>query len=338
MSLYLQRLLDRAAALPPPPVGANPLLVSGSPILTFDQRLASAEMAGDFSILGATPDLPEAAQEAPSSVRPLARQITPGAEPPPSIATVEPRAEHPFAAPPTRPAGLGTPDAALPEYAKAAETPDSAPMRPRRSPDAAAVEPPRQTGRPRLEPKPPTALPASVPADPDLPVLPSRAPADPSRAPPEAVPGPMIPEARLPDPAQRAETGPTPTRPDTPEARPLPSLAPAVRESASPVPAPTPAEPRPAAEPIVAAIPPLAPPPRGLSADEVGRMIEEAIGAERDRSAAREPANVRTRQAQAAGSPGEAPAKRPATAAQASLIGSLESSRFRPMLFGVRRR
>ena len=67
-------------------------------------------------------------------------------------------------------------------------------------------------------------------------------------------------------------------------------------------------------------------------------MIDEAIGAERDRGAARGSATVRAQQAQAAGLQGEAPAKRPATAAQASLIGSLESSRFRPMLFGVRRR
>ena len=67
-------------------------------------------------------------------------------------------------------------------------------------------------------------------------------------------------------------------------------------------------------------------------------MIEEAIGAERDRSSAREPATVRARQAQAFAPRAEAPANRPATAAQASVIGGLESSRFRPMLFGVRRR
>jgi hypothetical protein len=85
-------------------------------------------------------------------------------------------------------------------------------------------------------------------------------------------------------------------------------------------------------------MPPLAPPLRGLSAGEVERMIEEAIGAERERSAAQVPAIVRPRQTLASGTQGEAPAKRPATAAQASLIGSLESSRFRPMLFGVRRR
>jgi hypothetical protein len=338
MSLYLQRLLDRAAALPPPPVGANPLLVSGSPILSFDQRLASAEMADDFSILGATPDLPEATEEGPSSAGPLARQSTPGAAPPPFLAAAEPRADPPFPALPTRPAAPGTPDAAPSELAKAAETPDAAPMLPRRSADNGAVEAPRQSGRPHFEPNPPKALPAPVQADSDLPALPSRAPADPSQALPKAVPEPRVSEAKLSDPEVRTEAGPAPTRPAPPEARPLPSVTPIVREALRPVPEPTPAEPKPAAEPIVAGIPPLAPPTRGLSAEEVERMIEEAIKAERDRSAAREPANVRARQAEAPGPQGEAPAKRPATAAQASLIGSLESSRFRPMLFGVRRR
>lgn len=338
MSLYLQRLLDRAAAVHRPIVGASPLVASGSPILTFDQRLASADMALDFSILGATPDLPEAAEEALPSARPLARRNEPDAAPPPSPAIVEPRSHISSPALRIPPAVPGAPDRALPEIEKAGETREAAPVRQRRILDTGASEPPPLSGRPRLEPDLPPVPPVSVQTHSDLPSLPTRASADPSPAPAEALPPPAAPETGLPDPAPRSEAGLAPARPEAPEARPLPSVAPAVREAAAPVPGPIPPESRPAAEPIVAAIPPLAPPPRGLSSDEVERMIEQAIGAERERSAAREPAGVRTPQAQAAAPRGEAPARRPATAAEASLIGALESSRFQPMLFGVRRR
>ena len=115
MSLYLQRLLERSAALPVPVVGAKPLPVTGSPIVAFDQRLASAEMAEDFSILGATPDFPEAAEEASFSARPPAPRNVPDAAPPPSLATAEPRAENSSPVPTPRPEGPPAPDAAAPE-------------------------------------------------------------------------------------------------------------------------------------------------------------------------------------------------------------------------------
>ncbi len=338
MSLYLQRLLDRAAALPPPVVSASPLLVSGSPVLTFDQRLASAEMADDFSILGATPELPEASEEALPPNPPPARQNAPGGAPTPRRAAVEARADHPSPVPPSRSTGPAAADLTLPEFGKAIEPADAAPARPRKVPDASAVEPPRQSWPPRLEPTLPPAQPVPVHADPVRPPLQSRAPAEPSRSSAEAAPGPATEEAAIRDRAPQAEPSPAPAPPKVSEARPLPWANAAVAEAPHPVPEATSAKSAPAAEPVVAAIPPLAPPPRGLSAREVERMIAEAIGAERERSAARQPVTARAQPAQTPAPQGEAPARRPATAAQASLIGSLESSRFRPMLFGVRRR
>ncbi|HEX8511863.1 MAG TPA: hypothetical protein VF688_02010 [Allosphingosinicella sp.] len=337
MSLYLQRLLDRAAALPPRVVSASPLLVAGSPILTFDQRLASAEMAEDFSILGATPDLPEAAEEMPASTRPLVGQDAQGGPPKP-LAALEPRADHALPTPRTHPAPRAAPGSALPEFRRAAETGDAAPVMPAQVPGTNAVEPPRPSGPPRLEPDLPPAQPVPVHADADRPSVPFRAPADPSPVPAEAVAEPMAAKAGVSAQAPQPETGPAPTSSTVSEARPQPSAGAAVPQGPHPVEQLTPARPVAAAEPVVAPIPPLAPAPRSLSVGEVERMIDEAIAAERDRSAARQPAAVRTQPNAAPTPSGEAPAKRPATAAQASLIGSLESSRFRPMLFGVRRR
>jgi hypothetical protein len=99
--------------------------------------------------------------------------------------------------------------------------------------------------------------------------------------------------------------------------------------------APEPAPSRPTAEPVVA--PPEAlPPPLGLRTQEIEALVREAVKAETARQAAA------PRSTAAAAPPAElaaAPAPpRPATAAEASVIGKLEPSTQRIMLFGVRRR
>ncbi|KEZ20225.1 hypothetical protein CP98_01430 [Sphingobium yanoikuyae] len=61
MTGYLQRLLDRGAALAAPsislaPAEVTPAVANGSPLAQFDQRLATPGLAQDYQILGLTPE------------------------------------------------------------------------------------------------------------------------------------------------------------------------------------------------------------------------------------------------------------------------------------------
>jgi hypothetical protein len=91
------------------------------------------------------------------------------------------------------------------------------------------------------------------------------------------------------------------------------------------------------AQPVVAAAPPLESAATPFALRDIERIVEEKV---RSRLA-----NAQSAQARPAQSPGPEPEnappparKRPASAAEASLIGKLSASTFQPMLFGVRRR
>jgi hypothetical protein len=80
------------------------------------------------------------------------------------------------------------------------------------------------------------------------------------------------------------------------------------------------------------------PPPQQVRRRDIEALVREAMRAETARQPIAPPESpAPARQPPPEGAP-ETEARRPATAAEASVIGPLERSGFNPMLFGVRRR
>ena len=353
MTTYLQRLLDRAAgAFPTADVGlapARPALASGSPILAFDQRLGHPDLAADFGILGAPAD-PGFAEDA---------RIVGSELPGPLAERARSHAAEPLRAGPMDGPQMRSPPVA-PEPTQAEPLPPAGVNRQvtvSPPPAAEALAP-----RPRVEPPAPVIAAAQIlsPSPPAAAVL-LTADAPPSRAqaPFDARQYLSTTESIL---APRSESRPqadpvsltaVPDR-EAPRLRTLhhPADAPAtmersdvesVREPVRPLERPERIDPREnvreaLAEPVVAAPPPLASPPAGPGLREIEKLVEKAVRAELDRRPPAPTLPPAPARGQAAGEAAEPAAKRPASAAEASVIGKLERSSFSPMLFGVRRR
>ena len=334
MSLYLQRLLDRAAVVSAEAMVLRPLVTSGSPVVAFDQRLGDPGLAADFSLVGAPPEAPEPDAEPAEGGREAGE-----------IETASRAAEPPSRRPRRRDA---EPAPRVDEPQGEQPVPQSAKRRPaprRSAPPATEVPLPpgeaRKPAAPSAEPRPaPSSPPRPAPAQ----VRPSRqAPTEMHETRPSAATLPVaVPTPVAAEPILRAPRA----RPGSPELRPDVAAAPK-RQSRAAEPAPAaepmalaptaePAAPAPVAEPLARSPEPLPPPPRQLDRADVEKMIETALAGER-RAAPAAPSTPAAAAA-AADRPADKPAPRPGTAAEASVIGRLESSRFRPMLFGVRRR
>ena len=338
MSLYLQRLLDRAAGLTADgPAGLQPAVQSQSPILAFDQRLGDPGLAADFGLLGASPDEPPPMDEPlpglePPPLAPRARAPAPA--PAPSEAAgrsaaapapvPEPRSADP--APPTRmpsPAPPRTRAPAVPEIPGQEPAPEADPARePRIVPPKARSETPVETAG---EPRPRLRKHAASPPAPPV------RPAEPRSTPPE-----MPPLRRA---APIDENVPRPTGPATRPSSDSPvRAAPVVPVADAAIPPRRSVDgPAPVAEPIVAS-PEAVPPPQQVRRRDIEALVREAMRAETARQPIAPPESpAPARQPPPEGAP-ETKARRPATAAEASVIGPLERSGFNPMLFGVRRR
>ncbi|WP_404337169.1 hypothetical protein AB2M62_01410 [Sphingomonas sp. MMS12-HWE2-04] len=324
MSGYLQRLLDRGAGLaaaPSPPTGAEaaPAMASGSPVLSFDQRLGEGGLASDFGILGVSPD-PEAlgdegATEIPAPVTPVRPAVPLGttstesavpAFPANPVQPLPSQADRSIALPSSEAALATTPaDVTVSERPIRALQPEA---RRDLSPQPVALAP----SAPRL------ATPAATPS-----ALTSAQAVPRTRA-PEA----MTPEARPPvrNRATPAAPQPTPLPPITTPAIPaIPAIEPLVpiaREVEPPRPAP----------------PPLAPPASSIpDAPAIERVVREAVRAELARQPAPQAPSPRSAPANEDQAPAK-PAPRPATAREASVIGALEPSASPLTIYGVRRR
>lgn len=337
MTAYLQRLLGRAAGLAAAPAAGDalrPILQSQSPVVGFDQRLADPALAEDFAILGASP---EGADSAEPVAEPVAGEPLPDAAPPaqPRKRGTRRRAraeEH-----------VAIPDAVAPQAAAAAAP--VPPAEPSRSPARDATPPPRlsavsdivalndapepatpqpasRSPSPRLSPaEPPVGASAPQPALRTEPAVPARA----LQAPPRQPPVEGVAVAALRDAQPAALVTPMGFAPQALPFQPEPVTAalPLDRQVSAP------------AEPVIAPTQPLPPLPQtasALSRAEIEQIVRDTIGAERTAQPAAAP--TVTQRLDSA----PTPAPRPATAAEASVIGKLESSTFRPMLFGVRRR
>ena len=345
MTLYLQRLLDRAAG-PALAAGgflaeARPALRSESPILAFDQRLGDPGLAGDFGIVGASPPepaVPEAPFAAPADHPGLApiRRADPVTAPvetatpdrPPAPAATGRAMPAPAAAPPTAKtvphdaveAAAPAPQLHRPSQVRAApaalapEAPDPAPSRPRAEVEAMPAPPAtpaERRARATHVPQPQPGLSGQ---------------AEPAREPPEPTAARAPPDTERPAERMRAEPV-------------APAPAPQPAEASAPLPRrePSAASAVPRLAPVVAEPPPLAAPAAGVPMREVERIVDRAVRAALERGAAG-PAPASVPLAPPGGTKAETRPGRPATAAEASVIGKLETSSSSSMLFGVRRR
>jgi ribonuclease E len=351
MTLYLQRLLDRAAArahfAATPSTETRPALFSASPILSFDQRLGDARFAEDFGIVGAPPPEPDIPNMSDMPEAPLAAFVEPPAPPAASLLVpdqaAEPAGRERKPAAPRRRATR--PSAAEPaRMAEAAGRESSPSPEPkadrRRERQAPAIEArdraaPPDRARPRLHRDDLGTAAAPAPAAPG----PGRGQAGIVAPPPESGAATAM--------AARAEVAPPPSRVPGPESLEKPERA----RPAAPAPAPAPEEaagPRPRgdtgaeapATPVVPVVTPLAPleaPPAPVGMRNIERIVSEAVRDALARQAA-PPGPGPERASPETGAQARGPSKRPATAAEASVIGKLEGSAYSPMLFGVRRR
>lgn len=330
MTGYLQRLMDRGAALAAvatPPAGAADVVPGqppGSPLLSFDQRMAARDLAQDFGILGLSPEMPDAA-DAPAD--------SPAPEVGRAFAVTAPQEET------TRNPSVRAEAIPIPVPTEPLPPVTRAPI-PEAAPDgwtAPAAAPPAIAAAPAPMQAAPTHVPADRPALPG--VVPHSAPA----MPPGNLPAPAVaaratrPRDAMPPAARPDISGTTlgRTMPAVP-ARPLTASPPP-----SPVALPPPPEVRPAPTvtevrpPQPAPPPPLQPPaPPAPDAALIGRLVREAL--DRERAQAPQPA-IRPPPGTAI-APEAAPPRRPATAQEASVIGDLEPSSRPIMIYGMRRR
>lgn len=334
MSGYLQRLLDRAAAMPAmapaPGIGSEtvPVLNSGSPILAYDQRLA-AGLGDDFNILGVPPDI---------SSDPMAGMQDSAEAPVPSAAAL------PLPIPSPQIAGA---DRALPERG-AASIAIQMGAGSEIVTDPAARQPAKGL--------PPKAA-GSDPTPPSRPPLPQEAAADARPLPPAPL-LPVSPEPRLatapaplsadtPFPAERAEPAKIRDGVATPAtalaARPVPSIAP-VKPAAAEKQLPE-TQSAPLARPAEVQPVPIAPPPplAGVASTGVDPRLVEQIVRDAVRSELGVAAPSKEQRAPAlaiAGNNGDdkAAPPRPRTAQEASVIGALEASSRPLTIYGLRRR
>ncbi|WP_114952501.1 hypothetical protein [Sphingosinicella terrae] len=344
MTLYLQRLLDRAAGLAAAPAraGLEPAIGSGSPILRFDQRLGDPALAADYAIMGASPPEPDLAEGGAPAAMPAPDQRRPGptADPVPAAAIAA-------AAPPVP--GEPAPDRQKIQPAAIAAPLDAAGRRPGQPPDPTDHALPQgQPSREDAQPAPAARAPAAE-IGPDRPLrheaaaeaeasirrlldpLRSETARPPSPPAPEAVePAAVTPPAASPAvvPHTASESAAAAAPPDPVAAPSTPQAEPARRAAAAPRPEPI--------RPVAVEPPPLESPAPGPSAREIARLVEEAVRKALPGPESRPAGTAETDKAKPAPKP-EA-AARPATAAEASVIGKLERSSFSPMLFGVRRR
>lgn len=310
MSDYLQRLFDRAAALPAPVSPAGPSL---SPIALADQRLNDPAMlaaigprAGGFDA-EAELEVVDFAEPAPRSTQ-VAPPAAPIARAPPSQAAVTPPEPADTR---SRPRMEGAAEASTPAPAPATQTPNVGTMSPVLPvgavlpEDFVPPEPPAQAEVPRT--------PAPLPVAPQIPrteakapppAAPAAAPAQEHRVAPKAASKPV--ESARPSPVaarEPAEALPPPAPPST-----------AAADAPAPVVMMPPQSAPPLPEPEPQALPPRPEPEREVRTEKVRERIELVP----ERSAPRP--------------------VRPMTAAEASLIGPLvPRPRVRTFL-GMRRR
>jgi hypothetical protein len=343
MSLYLQRLLDRAAGAALEGAPARPLLAGSSPVVGFDQRLANPELASDFTLLGASPQAEavgadEAVQAPPL---PTGRRSAPAAPAAPASSAGAVPAPVPIETGGLRPDTLVPVREAPPESSAALPPPPVAPTAQERALQALAIPVP---------PPPPAAVAALQTAASHIaPGTGDVAREEQPRE--ESLSSPRNRLAASEAPRRTAAASPQRIAGDTHHqsaaaAAPLPAApAEAVPSSAPHLAAPAGAPPsiaepaaRAPAEPVLDEPQPLPVAPAALQADDVARIVRRILSAERAaKTAAAVPRQPGAGERAADGGDVQK-VLRPTTAAEASVIGKLESSRYRPMLFGVRRR
>jgi hypothetical protein len=319
MSAYLQRLYDAAGAAAA--VDARPAQRSSSPLLAVDQRLASATYAASFLL--ALPGEADAGQgpapepEALDFSAPLGRD---------SVAS---RGQPPLRAPVPRPAPAETPVPDVEERVRFRPRTDHGTGSPERLapsqeadtvlPDAAArgERPPVAGAAWRREAAPsprPAAQPLSPRVDPAVPLAPrpEPGPAEPAVATRLEVPPAPVAEVAAPPAPFAWPVWSAPAGPRAESADPVPLLHPV--PAAAPEPAPAPAAPRPAE--------------RVEFAEQVRRLVREAMAGETVR-----PGPAGGRESRTADS---APPSRPATAEAVSVIGPLDRPARATTLYGLR--
>lgn len=332
---YVQRLMDRSAGLAgvmpntmgaPAPADAAPALASRSPVVSFDQRLATPGLADDLSIFGFSPETPDIDE---GSSTPLAPPLsTPRPAPTPDL--VPPR---PFE---TKPVAVPAPEAG--PWEPPAPTPAAAPRPQPTHGEEAHTPPPRATeAAPRPLPRPGPPL-APTDASRGESISPQRA------APPRPAPQALV-QQRVVREAEHAAATPA----DLP-APPRPSIVAepaALRETVIARREPPQTEtraraasaqarevtPQPPAPPE-----PLAPPaPAAMDRRLIERIARETVRTE----LARLPPSQQKQPAHAAPANDVSqppPPPRPMTAREASIIGDLESSSRPLTIYGLRRR
>jgi hypothetical protein len=345
MSLYLQRLLDRAAGLAAdaaPVAPAAPLPISNSPIVGYDQRLANPELAADFTVLGASPEADFVGDEEAKQELPLSAPRRDAAERASAVAPAHEPAAASSGGEERRPA--------MPHDRQARV--EASPQDGQRIPEHVVAPQPAggalQAAPIAAEPAPAPAVAPQTVERPPVPALPPVRPAE-GQPRAEAWSAPLaqpVSERSTPAPLAADEKGwaqAVPTAVPPPVGAPvIPVAVPATPASTAPAAAATQSAAehvrRAAAEPILATPQPLPVPPAALQAEDVVRIVRETVRAERAAETPAPPAPRAGGNDGAADTQAAQEAPRPATAAEASLIGKLESSRYRPMLFGVRRR
>lgn len=332
MTGYLQRLFDRTAALAggAPQAGeGQPAMRPGSPLARFDQRLAAPELAGDFTFgVGYETGIEDDGAQDPTG-DPSPAALRPAVQPLPPLPAAPQSRRSPAgdAVPALRPvAQPAAPPAALP----VSEGLRSMPAEP--SHRASVPDPGNAAER---APQPLTPAPRTAPAQPPVTAQPwGRAgQADPSPA----------PERHRAEPAKRQHARVTEARarPQPDPASPVPQSETLRAHAASAVqPGEPVVVPLPSVQPARAGMePPALPQGEPIDWREVDRRIAAAI--ERQQTVGEAQARRRETSAQADQAPASEPAPRAPvlkSAAETSMIGSIEPPRRPRMLFGERLR